>query len=421
MVRSLTKARSLSPEDASEILRQLQDVHGIAISPLIVTIFVAVSDGSRRDIPPNITELFKKYTELMLGRWDEGKKLCQQIQAPVKDLVLRQVAFGMHQRRETGMPLEEFRKAVYNELHSRGFIEDTDLLYDEIIERSGLFRVDLNRIEFRHLLFQEFFACRAITGPEYITSVIDDYWWKPAIVFYFGEHPDDIASLTKLAHALAAKKGDACFIAGTTIGVALQACYFAPIGDKAEVYSRVIRSVADARSDPEFGRRHAGMPLMLLISSFFSARESLALSNLALFVERLQSELLEAYRDDAAKQDEVRFWFIVALLQSGFYDLAQEYAENFKPRNPALLLALDVELLLTEHVRVVSSEARDQIKALIKLVTDRMRPAAKMLVSQLEREALESEKRDSSLAAKSAEPEATGATLAADGSGQVED
>src|SRR6202023_2728586 len=87
LLDAIAKQRSLGAEESAEILRRLQDMHGIRLNPLIAAIFVGVSDVSRRDVPPNITELFKKYTELMLGRWDEDKELHQQIQAPVKDLV----------------------------------------------------------------------------------------------------------------------------------------------------------------------------------------------------------------------------------------------------------------------------------------------------------------------------------------------
>jgi predicted NACHT family NTPase len=47
ILRALAKRQSLSPEDSAEILRQLQQMHGISLSPLIVTIFVATSDMRR--------------------------------------------------------------------------------------------------------------------------------------------------------------------------------------------------------------------------------------------------------------------------------------------------------------------------------------------------------------------------------------
>lgn len=173
IIRHLSKQQSLSVTDSGEILRQLQNIHGIALTPLIVTIFAVSSDINRRDIPPNITELFKKYTELMLGRWDESKRLNQQIQAPVKDFVLQQIAFHLHEQRKTSISASDFKSAVFDELKSRGlFADERSMLYEEIVERSGLFRFDSESVEFRHHLFQEFFAGRAIPSIEYIKQVL---------------------------------------------------------------------------------------------------------------------------------------------------------------------------------------------------------------------------------------------------------
>ena len=85
------------------------------LSPLLVTLFVATSEQGRRDIPANITELFKKFTELMLGRWDVAKGLGQQYQAPLKDFVLTRAAFEMHRRR-----VGELEIAELEALHRRG-------------------------------------------------------------------------------------------------------------------------------------------------------------------------------------------------------------------------------------------------------------------------------------------------------------
>lgn len=388
IIKSLARQQSLGPEASSEILRQLQEVHGITLSPLIVTIFVAISDASKRDLPPNITELFKKYTELMLGRWDEGKKLDQQIQAPVKDLVLQQVEFRMHQMHQTNISVDHFKDMVYAELKSRGFIEETPTLYEEIVERSGLFRVDSDRIEFRHLLFQEFFAGRAITSSEYIALILEDDWWKLAIVFYFGEHPNDIESLQKLAHSLEKMSANHAFMTATTIGLALQACYFAHVDEKARVCSLLIRAIIEARNNPDFFARIHELPFVLLVTCFFIARDSLALSNLTLFVERVHNDLLNAYRDEPTKQEEVRFWFIVGLLESGLYDLAHVYIERFRTRadNATFFFALHLELINARIVKVISADAQAQLKELAKLVDSRMGSVAETLRNQIDHE-----------------------------------
>ena len=98
MVVRLSRGHSLSKSETQETLRRLENIHGLQLNPLLVTVFVATSEYSRSDIPANITELFKKFTEVMLGRWGRTKGVAQQYHAPLKDFLLRQIAFQMHSR-----------------------------------------------------------------------------------------------------------------------------------------------------------------------------------------------------------------------------------------------------------------------------------------------------------------------------------
>jgi predicted NACHT family NTPase len=75
IVNRLQKGKNLPVESSKEILRRLQEIHGMELNPLLVTVFAATSEYSRQDIPANLTELFKKFTEMMLGRWDAAKGL----------------------------------------------------------------------------------------------------------------------------------------------------------------------------------------------------------------------------------------------------------------------------------------------------------------------------------------------------------
>ena len=75
IIDRLASGQALPKETIQEMLRRLQDIHGIELNPLLITVFVATSDYTKIDIPANITELFKKYTEMMLGRWDATKGL----------------------------------------------------------------------------------------------------------------------------------------------------------------------------------------------------------------------------------------------------------------------------------------------------------------------------------------------------------
>ena len=171
IIKRLQKRRGLPPEQSQELLRRLQEVHGIELNPLLVTVFAATSDFARKDVPANITELFKKYTEIMLGRWDANKGLSHQYHAPLKDFLLKKLAYKMHSDNRTHLTVDEVRTFVDVELSERGLQPDTQRLLDEVLNRSGLFRILGDNVEFRHLLIQEFFAGRGIPDADMLVPM----------------------------------------------------------------------------------------------------------------------------------------------------------------------------------------------------------------------------------------------------------
>jgi predicted NACHT family NTPase len=156
IVTTITENKRISRVQSQELLRRLEKIHGIELNPLLVTVFAATTDFSKQDIPANITELFKKFTELMLGRWDEEKGLKYQYQAPLKDFVLTKIAFHVHRHRKTSILRSEAEEIARVELQTRGHEAAVEQMLSEIFDRSGLFRISGSEIEFRHHLLQEF-------------------------------------------------------------------------------------------------------------------------------------------------------------------------------------------------------------------------------------------------------------------------
>jgi len=103
LIERLQSGKQIPIETTKELVRQLEEVHGMDLNPLLVTVFVATNEFARHDIPSNITELFKKFTEMMLGRWDAEKGMKQQFHFGLKDFLLQRIAFEMHRRRTTTM------------------------------------------------------------------------------------------------------------------------------------------------------------------------------------------------------------------------------------------------------------------------------------------------------------------------------
>lgn len=389
IIDRLHKGKSLPAESSKEIIRRLQDVHGLQLNPLLVTVFAATSEYSRRDIPANITELFKKFTEMMLGRWDATKGMAQQYHAPLKDFILTKVAFEIHRRRETGISLEEFRWLVEKELASRGYKADLDQLLDEMLNRSDLFRLVGEQVEFRHLLLQEFFAGRGIPSNDYLDTIVSDEWWKRAIVFYFGEHPGDSSGLDKILGSLSGRRAEERFIGSTTLGLALQACYLLEIKDKLKILGGVIEGLARSEEGVLETMGGAGKyPLTRFLGYYLFGRDSVALS----ILERNVEEISKGWTEGTLSKEEkdVRtFWLLVGLVEAGAIGKCESLVRGFKPNDPRLLLAIHLGCYLIQHLRFSTKEQRECAERISKALADRVEHLRAELLKEVKSELLE--------------------------------
>ncbi|MBN2286573.1 MAG: NACHT domain-containing protein [Tissierellales bacterium] len=390
IIKRLHQGKPLKQETAQEILRRLQEVHGIELNPLLVTVFVATSDYSRKDIPANITELFKKFTEMMLGRWDVSKGLDQQYHAPLKDFLLRQLAFEMHRRGITLIPLEECRKILGRELLTRGKSADIDLLTDEIIYRSGMFRFIDDKIEFRHFLLQEFFAGRGVPSAEFLQSVISNEWWQRAIIFYFGENPSDHVTLEHITDTVDVRTEEEIFKAAIAIGLALQACYLIKTSNRIKIFKWVIRGLCSVKSFllTDSNTETIKYPLMRFLSYYLFGRDAVACEVLSENSDNILQDMLSE-QGLFGDGDLIKFWIIVGLLECGCLSSAEQMIKSFRPKDLRLLLAIHLGCFLIENLKVTSTDDKKIASKITNNLTQRIIPLRNQIVEEMKSELLE--------------------------------
>jgi NACHT domain len=389
IIKTLQKGRNLPVEKSQEIFRRLEEVHGMELNPLLVTVFAATSEYSRQDIPANITELFKKFTEMMLGRWDAAKGFKHQYHAPLKDFILTKVAFQMHKEKVTSIKIGQFDHILTTELANRGYVADTPQLRDELLTRSGLFIIVDGTIEFRHLMMQEFFAGRGIPSMEFLNSVIADQWWRRAVIFYFGEHPDDSKALRSAIDALQGRSVEENYNSALTLGLALQACYLVEIKDKIDIYRWVIDGMANAKD--EFlaaGASEGRSPISWFLAYYLFGRDSVALSVLETRVQ----DILGKWNADELSQDDkdIRtFWIIIGLIECGAINDVEPLLKKFKPSDPRLLLGIHLGCYLIQHVRVSTKQQSDSAEKICDNLNGRINHLRTKLLDEMKTELLE--------------------------------
>ena len=370
MINRLTKDQSLSKEATNEMLRRLENVHGLELNPLLVTVFVSTSDYSRTDIPANITELFKKYTEMMLGRWNRSKTLGQQYESHVKDMLLCRIAYDMHSARTTSITVSRLRELIQKEIDDRDLALKLDTVYTEIIEHSGLVRIQGAEISFRHHLLQEFFAGRGIPSSDLLAGYAPDVWWTKALVFYFGQNPDDHHALTALRNGLDSYIGVDRYQAAIVVGLACQACYLMKKTQRIEALTWVITELAKAKETAlaDFRKNENIGELMSFIWYYIYGRDAVAAKGISEVLTDVSSRLNLVTSNDPANvtaREQLLcefFWCVAGLIESHNLELASEVVRKFTASDPRMYLALFLGAYCVEKLHFTTAPERKSAK-----------------------------------------------------------
>lgn len=391
IVVNIQKGKEIPDEQRKELLRRMEQVHGIELNPLLVSVFAATSEYSKQDLPANITELFKKFTELMLGRWDEEKGLSQQYQARLKDHVLCQVAFGMHKNGATSIKIEELDERIEGELRRVGYRKSNVAeIRDEIVIRSGLFRSDGENVAFRHHLLQEFFAGRGIPKNEFVFTVVSSDWWRRPIVFFFGENPDELGRVQELVNGVSDVAAEERVDTAMTVGLAIQACYLSDVEEKVALWKWVVDSLVVNRESAIAEIEGAEkLPLTTFIYFYMNGRDSVALAHVQDWLDRLDEWACTEEWGEAELDEGRRFWLIAALIETGDVDSALERIQEFDPTDKRYLLALHLGAFLCCEVRPIGQGGRRTAERICEVIEPQIAELRKQVSDEFGSQLLE--------------------------------
>lgn len=344
-------ANKVIPMNArGELLRQLQKIHGIEINPLLVNVMLATTDATRKDIPANITELFSKFCEMMLGRWDSKKGFSQQFESDLKHRILGHLGLEMHRRRVVKIKTEECNGIIRSRLKKlTNSEENVDILVSEILDRSGLLREFEGTIEFRHMLIQEYFAGTAIKEISEVVSVVGDEWWRRVVIFYFGSNPDNGIGLLSTVVDSELKDPASFFCGAVTIGLAAQACYFVDIPDRVEIFRWVAESFS--KNKDLYMNSEVKYPLHDFLYHYLTGRDALA--------SDLIEELVCTSGDsDLEFDNHTKFWLVAGLIEAGSADLALKCIDRYKIEERRLLMGLHIGAFMQANGRLSDNEVK---------------------------------------------------------------
>ncbi|HAL1226140.1 TPA: hypothetical protein H5Q19_005031, partial [Escherichia coli] len=102
-----------------------------------------------------MTELYSKYSEIVLGRWDTSKGLLSQTEYDVISNILVEIAMFMMDNSLNCISISEVQDMFLNYLAKRNLNVDEDKLFKRLIYRSEVTTVNVrtNTFSFLHRSF----------------------------------------------------------------------------------------------------------------------------------------------------------------------------------------------------------------------------------------------------------------------------
>ena len=168
-------------------------------NPLTAILLARLLNEAQEEIPSNITDLYAKYSELILGRWDEWKGLQSQKEYYALDNILMKLARMMIDDQRPFVSVDEVKYVFQDYLKQRNLEVDAEQLFNKMISRCEIIYLDKisQTLGFKHRSFAEFFYAKSFVPDQ--SLVVDkrvfSVYWMNTFFFYFGlrkDCPDDL-------------------------------------------------------------------------------------------------------------------------------------------------------------------------------------------------------------------------------------
>ena len=174
-------------------------------NPMTVILLARLLNETQQEIPSNMTDLYAKYSELILGRWDEWKGLQSQKEYYALDNILMRLARIMIDEQRLFMSVDEVKSVFAEYLEKRNLDIDAQQLFNKMIDRCEIAYLDRTSqtLGFKHRSFTEFFYAKSFISDQ--SFVIDKrvfhVYWRNIFFFYFGlrkDCPNDLSAIFKM-------------------------------------------------------------------------------------------------------------------------------------------------------------------------------------------------------------------------------
>ncbi len=270
----------------------------LPMTPIAAILLAHLIEDEAADLPSNLTELYQRYSELMLGRWDMKKGIESQKEFEAAQSVVMEFARYSVENSLPQVSEKEARKMFSTYLAARNLEIDSEALFGRVTSRSGILQRNeaQGAVYFKHLSFAEFFYAmhkHIHHDPAFVDTRIYDPDWRNVFFFYIGLKKD-CEDLIRVMLQLRPQTSDDRFFRIAHFGDYLMAAYTTPYKVVEEAIQQMLQDAASLYSDIADGAVNCPLSILpqirllevmkLVVSScygyhfFLKAMESSALS-----------------------------------------------------------------------------------------------------------------------------------------------
>ena len=391
-IHSLSKVYTIAPFSMTQIINVIKQVcsfleedkrllHDLRTSPLLknmphnpmVAILLAniLYTEERKELPSNLTELYSKYMEIVLGRWTQSINIDNlSIYTIIKNILVNISKFMMENNLQE-IPIETVNTIISDYCSKRNIDKTREkqlldiLKYNcEIIfvnKRTKLFT-------FKHKSFMEYLYADVLKNIDikYLPNKAFNPYWMTSVFFYLGSNPDREKEIIELTNYKIEKNSFERFVKVFKMGDFLLASYLTPYETIEKAIDNIIIEIAEFYLDI-VGQKiinplSAFSPMTLLAFLRYYCRQTYAYPYLKSALDKSFFSIFDNENIDTDIKIVALFFNSIILAELGentFKDLLDNHIQELRPDiKIAILLECKGNTLLKDEEKIITRRFR---------------------------------------------------------------
>ena len=255
-------------------------------TPLALTLMAILYRDETIDLeelPANITELYNKFTDTYLDRWDTSKGASQQYKYEQTKNILGFIAMEIHSSEKTFIYEDELIKFLTNlrKVYNYEEIDNPHEFVQHLKQKTGVLNYDENMhvFSFFNHYFQEYFVSLCIdeNNENDLKDNFFEEWWENAIVFYCGKNPRRDKFILEVSNNVIPVELKDLYVYMGLLSKSLQASHAIPIKSRLAIVKRMIGVfdtffvdfIKEGEKGNTFAAASSTMDLVLIFRDFF--------------------------------------------------------------------------------------------------------------------------------------------------------